>query len=74
MSKQCFYFESPFNTDGNQTMAKDTEKMKTPILPVPMTDKASKNLMNIQATRQLKSGKRTSLKKIATEIIEKAKD
>lgn len=54
-------------------MAKETDKTKTPILPVPMTDKASRNLLDIQATRQLKTGKRTSLKKIATEILEKAK-
>lgn len=54
-------------------MGKEIEKTKTRFLPVPLTAKASKNLLDIQATRQLKTGKRTALKKIATEILEKAK-
>jgi hypothetical protein len=54
-------------------MAKDTEKIKTQTLTVPITEKASKNLSRIQATRQLKEGKRVTIKSIATEILENAK-
>lgn len=42
-------------------------------LPVPMSDKMSQNLSQIQAKRQLKEGKRTSLKSIAQGILENAK-
>jgi hypothetical protein len=52
-------------------MAKDTEKTKT--LPVPLTEGVRSNLNRIQAERQLKDGHRTSLKAIATEILENAK-
>lgn len=51
-------------------MGKDVKKTK--ILPVPMTTKARKNLMDIQADRQKQSGKRTPLKVIATELLENA--
>jgi uncharacterized protein YbcI len=54
-------------------MAQDTEKVKTPILPVPMERGVGENLLKIQAKLQLKTGKRTSLKKIAADIIKNAK-
>jgi hypothetical protein len=70
--RQVFiYFESLINTNGNPIMAKDTEKTKT--LPVPLTEGVRSNLNRIQAERQLKDGHRTSLKAIATEILENAK-
>lgn len=55
------------------TMAQYTEKVKTPILPVPMENGVGENLLKIQAKLQLKTGKRTSLKKIAADIIKNAK-
>lgn len=54
-------------------MTQYTEKVKTPILPVPMENGVGENLLKIQAKLQLKTGKRTSLKKIAADIIKNAK-
>ena len=53
-------------------MRQDTEKVKTPIIPI-QDDDARKNLVRIQAERQLKTGERTSLKELAAEIIKNAK-
>jgi hypothetical protein len=54
-------------------MAQVKEKVKTPKLPIPLENGVGENLLKIQATRQLKTGKRTSLKKIAADIIKNAK-
>jgi hypothetical protein len=51
-------------------MPKDTEKNKT--LPIPFVGKVRKRLIEIQAKRQLRDGFRTSLKDLASEIIERA--
>lgn len=54
-------------------MAKDTEKKDSQILPVRMSKEVHDALLRIQAKRQLKSGKRASLKSIAADIILNAK-
>ncbi len=60
-------------------MAKDTEKNKTPLtpktptLPIPLTGDVHDKLIGMQADLQKKQRKRTSLKRIVTDLILKAK-
>lgn len=53
-------------------MPKDTKKKKNSLY-LELSDKAHKNLSDVQATRQLKDGKRTPLKILANEGIENMK-
>lgn len=54
-------------------MRKDTEKIKPQSLPIPYTQEVKDNLNRIQATLQLRDGRRTSLKRIAVDILSSAK-
>lgn len=74
MSEQCFYFDLPISTSGNQKMPKDTEKKeKQSALPTPLSEKAFENLYRIQEIRRKKNGRRPSLKAILNDLAENAK-
>lgn len=74
----CIYFISPQGINGNQMSRKDKEINGTPevyvTIPVPLSENGHKNLIRIQGRRQDRTGIKTTLKEIAKEIIEKAKE